>query len=114
MDTYAHVPPSPSSTNWVRNVISSGFRIPFTHPPPVQARPPQPGSTATDIQEASAIEREILSLLAKRAVEEVHPSSYGFRSRLFTIPKKTGDLRPVLNLRHSTNTFLDATSKWSR
>jgi hypothetical protein len=83
----------------VRNVISSGFRFPFTHPPPVQARPPQPGSTAIDIQESSDIEREILSLLAKRAVEEIHPSSYGFCSRLFTIPRKTGDLRPVLNLR---------------
>ena len=38
-------------------------------------------------------------MLSKKAIEEVHPNSYGFRSRLFTVPKKTGDLRPILNLR---------------
>jgi Reverse transcriptase (RNA-dependent DNA polymerase)/DNA N-6-adenine-methyltransferase (Dam) len=45
------------------------------------------------------IEEEILQLLCKRAIEEVSPHSYGFRSQLFTIPKKTGERRPVLNLR---------------
>lgn len=44
-----------------------------------------------------AIDKEVQALLDKHAIE---PSSQpGFRSRLFTIVKKTGDLRPVLNLR---------------
>jgi hypothetical protein len=47
--------------------------------------------------EQEAIEKEVLSLLAKRAIE--HASGPGFQSRLFTITKKTGDLRPVLNLK---------------
>jgi hypothetical protein len=46
------------------------------------------------------IEEEILQLLCKRAIEEVAPHSYGFRSQLFTIPKKTGERKHVLNLRH--------------
>jgi hypothetical protein len=45
------------------------------------------------------IEEEIIQLLCKRAIEEVSPDSHGFRSQLFTIPKKTGERRPVLNLR---------------
>ncbi|KAG0041285.1 hypothetical protein BGZ90_009955, partial [Linnemannia elongata] len=47
--------------------------------------------------EALAIEKEVIALLHKKAIEEA--SSPGFTSRLFTIPKSTGDLRPVLNLR---------------
>jgi hypothetical protein len=45
------------------------------------------------------LEEEILSLLCKGAIEEVHALSNGFRSWLFLIPKKTGDLRPVLSLK---------------
>lgn len=48
-------------------------------------------------KEKSAIEKEVLSLLHKRAIEEA--TGPGFYSQLFTVPKKTGDLRPVLNLR---------------
>ncbi|KAF9554419.1 hypothetical protein EC968_009647, partial [Mortierella alpina] len=58
-------------------------------------------------EEEQAIEREILALLAKRAIE--HASGPGFRSRLFTIPKKTGDLRPVLNLK-PLNRFVEPES----
>ena len=44
-------------------------------------------------------------MLQKKAIEECNGK--GFYSRLFTIPKKTGDLRPVLNLR-PLNQFLTA------
>lgn len=42
-------------------------------------------------------------MLEKRAIEEA--TENGFTSRLFTTPKKTGDLRPVLNLK-PLNVFL--------
>jgi len=58
-------------------------------------------------EERRAIEDEVIALLAKRAIE--HASGPGFRSRLFTIPKKTGDLRPVLNLR-PLNRFVQSDS----
>lgn len=48
-------------------------------------------------QDETAIEEEIQALLDKGAIEPA--AGAGFRSRLFTIVKKTGDLRPVLNLR---------------
>jgi hypothetical protein len=35
----------------------------------------------------------------QKAIELVSPASKGFHSQLFTIPKKTGDRRHVLNLR---------------
>lgn len=71
----------------------------FTSPPPMQSLPSATSSTLPNPNQISAIEKEILAMLSKKAIEEVHPNSYGFRSRLFTVPKKTGDIRPVLNLR---------------
>jgi len=46
-----------------------------------------------------AIDSEIASMLDKGAIQEVPFSSDLFISRLFTVPKKTGGLRPVINLR---------------
>ena len=45
------------------------------------------------------IQKEVDELLAKGAIE---PSSggAGFYSRLFMVPKHTGGLRPILNLKH--------------
>ena len=43
------------------------------------------------------MDKEVSDLLSKGAIE--HAVGPGFTSQLFTIPKKTGDLRPVLNLR---------------
>ena len=41
---------------------------------------------------------EVLSLLEKGAFYQVNPISKGFYSRLFTVPKRTGCWRPVLDL----------------
>ncbi|XP_059381433.1 uncharacterized protein LOC132116575, partial [Carassius carassius] len=45
--------------------------------------------------------QEMLALLSKGAIEEVHPSQMesGFYSRYFVVPKKDGGLRPILDLR---------------
>jgi len=49
------------------------------------------------------MDKEVSDLMAKGAIE--YASGPGFTSPLFTIPKKTGELRPVLNLR-ALNQFL--------
>ena len=59
--------------------------------------PARPSISRVSKDEAAAIEQEVIALLHKRAIEEA--TTTGFTSRLFTIPKSTGDLRPVLNLR---------------
>jgi hypothetical protein len=51
----------------------------------------------------TCIDAEVSALLTKGAIE--FASGPGFTSPLFVIPKKTGDLRPVLNLR-ALNRFL--------
>jgi len=76
-------------------VVTEGYKIPFLSRPPVAA--PRSFSPRVAKDEALAIEKEVMALLHKKAIEEA--SSPGFTSRLFTIPKSTGDLRPVLNLR---------------
>jgi hypothetical protein len=86
---------------WVHSVIGEGFRIPFHMPPPMTHSPL--ASPYLSQAEKIAIEKEVLALLAKKAIE--HATGPGFQSRLFTIPKKTGDLRPVLNLR-PLNTYV--------
>lgn len=58
-------------------------------------------------EDEQAIEEEIAALLEKQAIEPA--TDPGFRSRLFTIVKKTGDLRPVLNLR-PLNQYVEQTS----
>ena len=50
------------------------------------------------------LDEEVQDLLRKDAIE---PSSdWGFFSQLFTVPKKGGGRRPIINLKH-LNTFLD-------
>jgi hypothetical protein len=79
----------------VQDVISEGYRIPFHATPPItHLRQHQPHMSKEDEQ---AIDQEIAALIDKHAIEPAMGD--GFRSRLFTIIKKTGDLRPVLNLK---------------
>ncbi|KAG2187196.1 hypothetical protein INT44_004868 [Umbelopsis vinacea] len=82
---------------WVRSIIQHGFKIPFSTPPPLSLGicSKQPHHNQKEYQ---AIEDEIIQLLAKNAIEPAS-GSWGFHSHLFTIPKKTGERRPVLNLR---------------
>ncbi|KAF9347417.1 hypothetical protein BGX26_001081 [Mortierella sp. AD094] len=72
---------------WLQNHLFSSTQ---EHPPPQQHH-------SYSKQQTEAIEQEILALLQKQAIEEA--TSNGFTSTLFTIPRKTGDLRSVLNLR---------------
>ena len=51
------------------------------------------------LTQQNVMQEEIEKLLLKGAIQLVSPSNGQFVSRLFLVPKKTGDLRPVINLR---------------
>ena len=53
--------------------------------------------------QSSAIAEEIPRLLEKGAIEEVPTLRQGFYSRLFLVPKKDQQMRPVINLRPLNN-----------
>lgn len=92
-----------TTSTWVNGIVSKGYKIHFDRAPPLRHPPRHAPFTST--QEKEAIDIEIQSLLQKRAIEEC--TGRGFFTRIFTIAKKTGDLRPVLNLR-PLNEFLTA------
>lgn len=92
-----------TDSSWVNSIVSQGYSIIFSKTPPVRLPPTH--DPYTTIAEKEEINKEIISLLQKKAIEEC--SGMGFYSRLFTIPKKTGGLRPVLNLR-PLNQYLKA------
>ena len=52
-----------------------------------------------------AIKEEVKSLFSKGAIKKIPKSQAKFVSRLFTVPKKSGGLRPVINLK-PLNQFL--------
>ena len=49
--------------------------------------------------ESAVVQSEIQTLLDKGAIEHVEYTQGEFISTLFLIPKKSGDLRPVINLK---------------
>jgi hypothetical protein len=90
-----------SISPWLLAIVKNGFRLPLTHSPPLTTRFHH---TQLPSNQQQIISLEIETLLLKNAIE-IAPSSPGFHSTLFTIPKKDGGLRPVLNLKH-LNQFL--------
>lgn len=86
--------------DWVLKTIAEGYRLEFTDTPEssVQIRAtPLPASG----EKREVLLSEVASLLRKRAVyrleEEVHQP--GFSAIFFLAPKKTGDWRPIINLK---------------
>ena len=56
-------------------------------------------------KEFQAIKQEVNSLFSKGAIKQIPKSQAKFVSRLFTVPKNSGGLRPVINLK-PLNQFL--------
>ena len=84
------------SDPWVLEVIKSGYQPTFNRPPPLTS---QPQWFVVTPSKAAALRAEIDSLLSKQVIEPVsNQSSPGFYSRIFLVPKKTGKLRPVIDL----------------
>ncbi|XP_029998122.1 uncharacterized protein LOC115424868 [Sphaeramia orbicularis] len=90
---------------WVLTTLSRGYHLQFRRRPPVPGRVRM--TVICDPAKARALNHEICTLLAKGAIVPVDPllDPGGFYSKYFLVPKKTGDLRPVLDLR-DLNVFL--------
>ena len=83
--------------HFVREILAEGHSIPFRGVPcgsPVRFTP-------LVGQYRQVLQEEIQKLLLKGAIMKVPPEQWhqGFYSTYFLVPKKTGDLRPILNLR---------------
>ena len=74
-----------------------GLPVPLSSHPPLSASPQVFGICSPGSEEAVALGQEIHHLLQKGAIA-VAPSTSGFCSHLFVVPKSTGDYRPVLVL----------------
>ena len=81
----------------VRGVLNEGYKIPFKKLPSYQ------GLRLTPLtgQYGPILLDEVDSLLGKGAIERVSESdaAHGYYSTYFLVPKKTGDMRPILNLK---------------
>ena len=81
---------------WVKNVLQHGYQIPFIQVPKFQGIKKTPLSGVY----AQVLMDEVASLLDKGAIEEIQGRPQdGYFSKYFLVPKKTGDLRPILNLK---------------
>jgi hypothetical protein len=71
----------------------------FQERPPL-SESPIPMSQTSDKEKFRLLSEDVQSLLLKRVIEEIPPtqSTPGFYSRLFLVPKKTGGMRPVIDL----------------
>ena len=86
-------------------ILKEGYILPFKEEPPVLSKTPIINSSYVDPIKNSALIQQVQKLLEKGAIEEVQdPSTPGFYSRIFLVPKKD-DWRPIIDL-SSLNKYL--------
>ena len=98
---------------WVIQVLREGYRIPFHSSPPLSRVPLHLVSYSADSERGKALEAEITALIDKRAVEEA-PSTPGFYSRMFVVPKASGVFVRSSTSPSSTNTSSPQSFGWKR
>ena len=88
---------------WVLNCIQ-GYTIDLTEQP-IQYQPPQP--LGFPLHEMESLTKEVEKMVEKQAVSQVPrgQAAKGFQSQLFSVPKKDGGMRPIINLKR-LNTFV--------
>ena len=84
------------TTNQFVLKIVSGIRLKFLSPP-TQTHIPCP--IKFDTNKIASIDEEIHTLLVKRAIIPVDPTTGQFISNIFTRPKKSGGLSTIINLK---------------
>ena len=82
---------------WILECVR-GYRLELVCPPLQKFLP-----TAWGTKDQLAIREEVKNLMVKQAIQEVEPQKGQFVSQLFTVPKKDGSRRPVVNLRPLNN-----------
>lgn len=90
-----------TTDSWVLQTLSSGYQLEFTSPlPQPRSFPNRPTPVPKDPSRRSALEKEITSLLEKKAIVLLpHKTGPGFISTFFLAPKKSNQWRPIINLR---------------
>src|SRR2546430_4671221 len=83
--------------NWVTDIISHGYSPEWNQLPPL--RKISLSYHNFDIKDLSSFQQEIQHLLSTGAIQEMDLQEPCFVSRLFMVPKKSGDLRAVIDLR---------------
>lgn len=86
-----------TTDKWVLGTVK-GFQIPFTNQP---AQVHWPNPAVCSAEQSRLIQEEVGTLVEKGAITQVHdPQPQGcFYSTLFLVPKKGGQMRPVINLK---------------
>ena len=85
-----------TSDAWILEVVNKGYSLEFVTFPAVGEGKFRPIQRPCPKE----IKDEVQALLLKNAIEEVLiQRNVGFHSTFFLCPKKTGGLRPILNLR---------------
>ena len=86
-----------TTDKWVLSIIKEGYKLEFIKKPIFQGIK----QTHVSIENEHIMQEEIDSLMQKNAIEIVPKTNWttGFYSTLFLVKKKTGDLRPVINLK---------------
>ena len=84
---------------WVQSIVSQGYLLEFTSTPPRDC-PVRQTVLPLDASRRSVLLEEVQKLLLKNAIYRIYPPyQEGFWSTFFLAPKKTGDWRPILNLK---------------
>ena len=83
------------SDSWVLQAVT-GNKIEFIYEP-FQMRVPH--AVRFSAEETEFIELEVQKMLSKGAIRQVSPHFRQFGSNHFVVPKETGDVRPVINLK---------------
>ena len=87
---------------WVKEIVTHGYKVPFKR---------LPKFTSIKVTPISGLYKQVLleevqTLLQKQAIEQVQGRTQeGYYSMYFLVPKKTGDLRPILNLKPINHTI---------
>ena len=84
-----------TKNRFILNLVR-GIRLIFLSPP-AQIQPPRP--ILFSHEETLCIDKEVESMLTKGAIIPVKHTKKQFVSNIFTRPKKTGGLRPIINLK---------------
>ena len=93
-------------SQWALEVVRSGFRLLWADRPPTLTRNPPIFRPPSSLDAMRILDEEVRALLTKQAIEPVNNmSSPGFYCRLFSVPKRSGGCRPVLDL-SPLNAFL--------
>ena len=87
-----------TSSKWVLNVVSEGYRIPFKYVPSQNSWPRNPKAEGPVFE---VLAQEVADLLAKESVAPVGHVKGQFVSSYFAVAKarSPGKFRPILNLK---------------